>query len=138
MIFPSWSSSGGNAWCTPVHIMNNYLVEDSKQFTLHLISSNPSVMVDGNFSTTTVEISNNCKCMHKSVFFLFVFFSLNCSFLMLHIFFSISDIEVQMEYTSIHISEKNSSAIVCAIMTAGSLGKNVTVTLETHPITGNV
>eukprot|EP00731_Ephydatia_muelleri_P007059 Em0003g1307a len=87
--------------------VTNATAQDSKQFTLHLISTNPSVMVDGNFSTTTVEISNNY-------------------------------IEVQMEYTSIHISEKNSSAIVCAVMIAGSLGKNVTVTLQTHPITGNV
>ena len=61
IVFPSWSDSGGGAWCTPVYITNDQLVENSKQFTLQLVSTNPAVIVDDNSSSTTIEIANNRK-----------------------------------------------------------------------------
>ena len=46
------------------------------------------------------------------------------------------DIEIQMQYTSETVSETISNTTVCAIITSGILGKNVTVIMETHSITG--
>ena len=41
-----------------------------------------------------------------------------------------------MQYTSISVSEVNTTAALCAVITAGAVGKNATVILKTHPITG--
>ena len=50
--------------------------------------------------------------------------------------FFFPDIEVQMVYTSLNVSEENSTVVLCVAMTAGALEKNVTVILQTQPITG--
>ena len=45
-------------------------------------------------------------------------------------------IEVQMQYSLQYVSEESSTATLCALMTVGVLGKDVSVILQTHDITG--
>ena len=46
------------------------------------------------------------------------------------------DIEVQMQYPSITVGKVNSVAKLCAVISVGAVGENVTVVLQTHSITG--
>lgn len=48
------------------------------------------------------------------------------------------DVEVQMQHTSLNVSEENSTITLCAIMTSGALEKSITVNLQTHSITGEL
>ena len=64
ILFPSRSISGGTMWCQAIYILNDTIVEDSQLLTLQLVSTNPLVVVDGNYSTTTINITedaNDCK-----------------------------------------------------------------------------
>lgn len=45
-------------------------------------------------------------------------------------------IEFQMQYSLQYVSEESSTATLCAMMTVGVLGKDVSVILQTHDITG--
>ena len=47
-----------------------------------------------------------------------------------------SDIEVEMQYALLSVTEESSSTTLCAMMTVGALGKSVSVVLQTFPITG--
>lgn len=47
-----------------------------------------------------------------------------------------TDINIQMQYTSLIVSEESTTATLCAMIIDGFLGKNVSVLLETHSITG--
>lgn len=49
---------------------------------------------------------------------------------------SLKDIEVQLQYTSLNVTEEDSTAKLCIIMTVGAVERNVTVVLQTNPITG--
>ena len=48
----------------------------------------------------------------------------------------LSDIEVQLQYTSLNVTEENTTIALCAIITAGAVERNVTVVMSTSPITG--
>ena len=41
-----------------------------------------------------------------------------------------------MQYTSLNVTEEDSTAKLCVIMTVGAVERNVTVVLQTNPITG--
>ena len=46
------------------------------------------------------------------------------------------DVVIEMQYSSLSVIESNSTVTVCAVITSGILGKNVTVVMVTHSITG--
>lgn len=51
-------------WCQVIFILNDNIVEDSQLLTLQLVSTNPLVVVDENYSTITINITedaNDCK-----------------------------------------------------------------------------
>ncbi|KAL5503337.1 hypothetical protein EMCRGX_G010266 [Ephydatia muelleri] len=105
--FASWSSLGGRQWCFPVSIFDDKLLENSDQLMFQIVSTNPLVVVEGNSSTATINIKED-----------------------------IDDyIEVQMQYPSITVGEVNSVAKLCAVISVGAVGENVTVVLQTHSIT---
>ena len=68
--FSLWSFPGGTKWCFLVYILDDKIVEDSEQLTLQLVSNNPLVMVDENYSTITltiVEEDHDCKFLYGKV-----------------------------------------------------------------------
>ena len=66
--FSSWTTPGSSRWCVSIVIIDDNIVEDSEQLTLELVSMNPLVTVQENFSLVTVNITEettNCKCGQK-------------------------------------------------------------------------
>eukprot|EP00731_Ephydatia_muelleri_P007287 Em0003g1535a len=105
--FWSWTSPESTRWCVNILIIDDNIVEDSEQLTLELVSTNPLVTVQENFSLVTVNITEQPT----------------------------DYVVIEMQYLSLSISENNSYATVCAVITSGILGKNVTVVMVTHSIT---
>ena len=60
--FSAWSSLGGRQWCFPVSIFDDNLLENSEQIMLQIVSTNPLVVVEGNSSTTTINIKDIDDC----------------------------------------------------------------------------
>ena len=66
--FSSWTTPQSTRWCVNILIIDDNIVEDSEQLTLELVSTNPLVSVQENFSLVTVNITeeaNDCKCGQK-------------------------------------------------------------------------
>ena len=62
--FSSWSVPGGTLWCLPLYILDDNILEDSQLLILLLVSNNPLVVVDGNYITTIINITeqgDDCK-----------------------------------------------------------------------------
>ncbi|KAL5503111.1 hypothetical protein EMCRGX_G010015 [Ephydatia muelleri] len=57
IIFLSWTTPGSSRWCVSIVIIDDNIVEDSEQLTLELVSMNPLVTVQENFSLVTVNIT---------------------------------------------------------------------------------
>ena len=66
--FSSWTNPESTRWCVNILILDDNIVEDSEQLTLELVSTNPLVTVQENFSLITVNITEqptDCKWRHK-------------------------------------------------------------------------
>ena len=66
--FSSWTNPESTRWCVNILILDDNIVEDSEQLTLELVSTNPLVTVQENFSLITVNITEqptDCKWGHK-------------------------------------------------------------------------
>ena len=66
--FSSWTNPESKRWCVNILILDDNIVEDSEQLTLELVSTNPLVTVQENFSLITVNINEqptDCKWGHE-------------------------------------------------------------------------
>eukprot|EP00731_Ephydatia_muelleri_P007285 Em0003g1533a len=105
--FSSWTNPESTRWCVNILIIDDNIVEDSEQLTLELVSTNPLVTVQENVSLATVIIAEETA----------------------------DYVVIEMQYSSLSVIESNSTITVCAVITSGILGKNVTVVMVTHSIT---
>ena len=77
--FSSWTTPESTKWCVNILIIDDNIVEDSEQLTLELVSTNPLVTVQENFSLATIIIAEetaDCKCGQKKPFHVVPFYAL--------------------------------------------------------------
>ena len=138
--FPPGSIPGVSE-CVSIYIIDDSIVGNTEHIIVGLDSEDPVMHIDKNYQFTDITITEDardCKCCFKSSMGLYQVQNDGhiSSWFPRYNLFSPPDIEVQMEYTSLNVSEENSTAILCAVMTAGAVERNVTVVLQTHSITG--
>ena len=77
ILFAPWSGPGATSWCVQININDDNRVENSEHFVLQLVSNNPLVEVDGNYSTTIVIIAEDSACKSDNEISIAIINSLN-------------------------------------------------------------